>query len=117
MRGDNEQLLVQADNLIPATSGVKSQAGKERSTAHAVSTVSLLFIPFPYKSQEPSLQALYSQKYKCFWNTYSVAWPLQNELSGGWTMLNTAVCSGRVLRNITSVSKRKSNPITGLDMP
>jgi hypothetical protein len=35
MRGDNEQLLIQAYNLIPATAGVKSQAGKGREALHA----------------------------------------------------------------------------------
>ena len=99
MRGDNEQLLIQADNLIPATTGVKSQAVKGRSTKHAVSTVSFLFKPFSYKSQEPSLQALYSHKCKCFRNTYIVAWPFQNEPSGGWTTLNTAVCWVKALRS------------------
>jgi hypothetical protein len=35
MRGDNEQLLIQADNLIPATTGVKSQAVKGRHYTHS----------------------------------------------------------------------------------
>jgi hypothetical protein len=98
MRGDNEQLLIQADNLNPVTTGVKSQAVKGRGTTHTVSTVSFLFKQFSYKSQEPSPQALWSQKFNCFRNMYNVAWPFQNEPSCGWTTLNTAVCWGRVLR-------------------
>ena len=35
----------------------------------------------------------YSQKRRCFWNSYNVAWPCRLEPSSDRTVLTTAVCS------------------------